>query len=1022
MGDLWNKVVQFFKDWGNNQLVVALIGAVLFGVLGFFLRQIWGGLKRFSSWLWAKLHGRGADHAFEKTYLNWLISRNRYLGILPAQVVTRRWGERQQFVSLEDVYVSLSVNASGGAEIGDEGAGTGHGSWRKQPGMFSRFIRVVFLLLLRLFLRNLRVSFDAPSYQPGDLGLAIDTHKWLVIRGDPGSGKSTLLSYLAVTCARSLRRHQAEGDSAKLVKKRLLWDTHPFPLLVTLRRHGSVASWSEERDFSAVFLEEMEPDLRRRCPKGFFERRLDEGNCLILLDGFDELGSLEARTAMAYRIEGFLQLYPRLDNHMVVTTRIVGYEGQLDRFGFTVRTVQDLNAGQVRALVKQRYKATIEAEVTGRMPLEARELRQVLMRRPDRLIERIESTPRLQQLATNPLLLSLIVLVHYLNIELPKERVLLYRDCVEILTERWRQIKREEAGIGNNKPDELTLTQKVALLEEIAFTLQQQRQEEGSQALIPHNQVRDLIAAKLPEYLNAQGALAGSASQEMYRRKAEEWMEGIKTESGILVEKGFDQTGEPLVGFSHLTFQEYLAASAINKNATYRPLLWQHVLTPSWREVVLLYAALTDNATPILKELLAHAQEDGLILAGYCLTEPLKGLQTDVQRAVLDQLKERFAQAESASIPALGRVMSTLGGNEIIAFVRQQLRSDVSARRIAAARVLGQARPDNPEIEEVRADLVQIVETPQEVELTVAARESLAQIGDPRFAGPEPQMIGIPPPPTSFTAWPRPVPAKKLRARLVEVDYWHFHHIVIPRRVLKAFEIGKYPVTNIEYSRFVEATGYQKPKHWQEGIFAPEEATHPVTQIEWEGATAYCEWLSSQTGKRYRLPTEWEWEWAAAGTEGRQYPWGDAFDTAKCNTSESGIGKTTPVGTYLEGISPFGVSDMSGNVWERTDGYLSSSNYPMMALNLVFVIAGLTAFFVFVGADQLPAILRWACLGFALVFLLFSCVFLMVSDGVPRGGAFNSKQYQASCFYRVLLSSSGVPQTSLGFRCVREID
>jgi formylglycine-generating enzyme required for sulfatase activity len=81
---------------------------------------------------------------------------------------------------------------------------------------------------------------------------------------------------------------------------------------------------------------------------------------------------------------------------------------------------------------------------------------------------------------------------------------------------------------------------------------------------------------------------------------------------------------------------------------------------------------------------------------------------------------------------------------------------------------------------------------------------------------------------------------------------------------------------------------------------------------------AFARWLSICTGKAYRLPSEAEWEKAARGTDGRLYPWGDAWDPSRCNAKESGIGDTTSVVAYANGASPYGVLDMSGNVFEWT--------------------------------------------------------------------------------------------------------
>jgi len=132
---------------------------------------------------------------------------------------------------------------------------------------------------------------------------------------------------------------------------------------------------------------------------------------------------------------------------------------------------------------------------------------------------------------------------------------------------------------------------------------------------------------------------------------------------------------------------------------------------------------------------------------------------------------------------------------------------------------------------------------------------------------------------------------------------------------VEAFYIDKYPVTNAEYKRFVDATGYPMPMHWRSGNYPEGKADHPVTQVNWDDAAAYAQWA----GKR--LPTEEEWEKAARGTDGRIYPWGDEWDKDRANTCETRIFDTTPVGKFSpQGDSPYGVADMSGNVWEWTTG------------------------------------------------------------------------------------------------------
>ncbi len=167
----------------------------------------------------------------------------------------------------------------------------------------------------------------------------------------------------------------------------------------------------------------------------------------------------------------------------------------------------------------------------------------------------------------------------------------------------------------------------------------------------------------------------------------------------------------------------------------------------------------------------------------------------------------------------------------------------------------------------------------------------------------------------------------------------------------KHYSIAKYPITNAQYTLFVEADGYNQRQWWtdagwdaklngltfdysQGGAVATHQpwveprywrdsqwnsAEQPVVGVTWYEATAYCRWLSDLTEEQITLPTDEQWQYAAQGDDGRLYPWGNEWDCTRCNNSVKPCKSegTTPVTQYEgKGDSPFGVVDMSGNVWE----------------------------------------------------------------------------------------------------------
>jgi formylglycine-generating enzyme required for sulfatase activity len=134
--------------------------------------------------------------------------------------------------------------------------------------------------------------------------------------------------------------------------------------------------------------------------------------------------------------------------------------------------------------------------------------------------------------------------------------------------------------------------------------------------------------------------------------------------------------------------------------------------------------------------------------------------------------------------------------------------------------------------------------------------------------------------------------------------------------------MARLPVTNAQYEKF--APGHAaKRAPWAD-------ETHPVLFVSWDEAEAFCQWLGKREAKTYRLPTEAEWEFSARGEDGRIFPWGRwssvghfaNFADMRTNfpwrdsAIDDGFAETAPVGSFPRGASPFGIEDLSGNVFE----------------------------------------------------------------------------------------------------------
>ncbi len=216
------------------------------------------------------------------------------------------------------------------------------------------------------------------------------------------------------------------------------------------------------------------------------------------------------------------------------------------------------------------------------------------------------------------------------------------------------------------------------------------------------------------------------------------------------------------------------------------------------------------------------------------------------------------------------------------------------------------------------------------------------------------------------------------------------------RRFLPAYKIDKYPVTNLQYARFVTAQHHRPPLNWRNGRIPQGEEFYPVTMVSWYDASRYCQWMGR------RLPSEAEWEKAARGTDGRRWPWGDQMDAARLNTYYA-VGSLTDVRRYANGASPYGVMDMAGNVSEWiADDFLAyaGSEAPASLFQGKVAVSATPADQAMKVIDLMPTDLRYKVL---------------------RGGSWKSDPFSTATYHRNY-SWPHYASDFFGFRCAGDAD
>ena len=361
--------------------------------------------------------------------------------------------------------------------------------------------------------------------------------------------------------------------------------------------------------------------------------------------------------------------------------------------------------------------------------------------------------------------------------------------------------------------------------------------------------------------------------------------------------------------------------------------------------MLLLYAGMRErDPSPMVRALLERdraGQEAGetdrahLLLAGECLAEAVR-TQPGVRREVEGELEGLFtAQLEPRTFLRVGQVLARLKGDDGLEYFLQLMDQGEEQIRTAAALALGQMGRE--------AETILLERLLRELAALAPEKKRWREVGlalqevDSRLL----EILADPDAPRTL----HDAAAAALDRLLIEVPAGEFmmgsaesdDEKPVHKVDLDTFYVARYPVTNAQWACFVAATGREPPKHWPDGVCPPDKATHPVVYVTWYDAKAYAKWAGLQ------LVSEAQWEKAARGglqipnpqspisnlqsqislvdnpNPKRRFPWGHKFDKNKCNTSESGMRGTTPVGRYSpQGDSPYGVADMAGNVWEWT--------------------------------------------------------------------------------------------------------
>ena len=439
-----------------------------------------------------------------------------------------------------------------------------------------------------------------------------------VLLGAPGSGKTTLLSFFAVMLAQN-------------TPEKLGWDSGRdcLPILINIRDFARLSDINL-LDYARQFAEKA--ISVKPLPEGFFEYWLADGRAMILLDGLDEVVEESKRYAVVQQIESFLGQYHQ--NLAIITSRPAGYKRDFfNTSEFEHYQLQLFDDAKVDEFINRWYDSRVRDAAEAQ-------------RRKDSIKKALDENDRIKLLARNPLLLTIIALIHRYQAELPRARHKLYEKAVETLLKNWDAHKNITEKSVFKYLDAEDLRRQMEILAYWIHTQGSTNNPEGGTLI-----AKDELLEQLTQNIKTKKQVERFQAKE----EAKRFVDFIQQRTGLLNEQGQD-----LYAFVHKTFQEYLCAQEIGYQADDEDdfeIVLNHIRDnlhdAHWREVLLLLIAQQKpkKATKAMRAILdANSEYEewlhrDLFFAGSCLAENIKELKV-VDCSLTVEILEKLVELE----------------------------------------------------------------------------------------------------------------------------------------------------------------------------------------------------------------------------------------------------------------------------------------------------------------------------------------------------------------------------------------